>query len=372
MGGARTARKAGACFLCALGMSVGFAASVQAQVQYPVAIPALVTGVVDGDTVDTQLADGRRVRVRLIGIDAPSLRKPVECGGKEARDYLRLLLQGRDVVLIPDQSQGQVDRAGRSLFYVDRGDGLDTGQAMLRSGWADLFLVDGEAFERYERYSDASDRALAARRGVFKRCGGDFHHSRQDELRQSATAFVRRYYSFISQRRFLRAWRMLGPGLRRRNGSFARWKAGYRRSLGTTVRSARARLSGRRGVVTVSLRSRDRDACNGRVVRQSFRGTLVLARRGTSWVVVKARLHKTGGGHVRTSKSECPKPKPKPPPRPPTTNCQGYSPCLPPGPDVDCAGGSGDGPRYVTGPVTVTGSDPYDLDRDGDGVACES
>lgn len=55
------------------------------------------------------------------------------------------------------------------------------------------------------------------------------------------------------------------------------------------------------------------------------------------------------------------------------TSCTpGYSPCIPPGPDVDCAGGSGNGPRYVHGPVYVTGSDPYDLDRDGDGVACES
>jgi hypothetical protein len=38
--------------------------------------------------------------------------------------------------------------------------------------------------------------------------------------------------------------------------------------------------------------------------------------------------------------------------------------------DVDCAGGSGDGPAY-TGPVTVTGSDIYDLDSDSDGTACE-
>jgi hypothetical protein len=38
--------------------------------------------------------------------------------------------------------------------------------------------------------------------------------------------------------------------------------------------------------------------------------------------------------------------------------------------DYDCAGGSGDGPKYV-GPVEVVGSDPYGLDRDGDGFACE-
>jgi hypothetical protein len=38
--------------------------------------------------------------------------------------------------------------------------------------------------------------------------------------------------------------------------------------------------------------------------------------------------------------------------------------------DVDCAGGSGDRP-VVDGPITVTGSDPHELDRDGDGVGCE-
>jgi hypothetical protein len=38
--------------------------------------------------------------------------------------------------------------------------------------------------------------------------------------------------------------------------------------------------------------------------------------------------------------------------------------------DVDCAGGSGNGPAY-TGRVTVIGPDEYDLDRDGDGIGCE-
>ena len=39
--------------------------------------------------------------------------------------------------------------------------------------------------------------------------------------------------------------------------------------------------------------------------------------------------------------------------------------------DYDCQGGSGDGPEYVSGPIEVTGDDPFGLDRDGDGVACE-
>ena len=48
-----------------------------------------------------------------------------------------------------------------------------------------------------------------------------------------------------------------------------------------------------------------------------------------------------------------------------------YRPCVPIAADVDCAGGSGNGPEYVRGPVEVVGSDPYDLDRDGDGIACD-
>jgi hypothetical protein len=39
--------------------------------------------------------------------------------------------------------------------------------------------------------------------------------------------------------------------------------------------------------------------------------------------------------------------------------------------DVDCAGGGGNGPAYVRGPVQVVGDDVYDLDRDGDGIGCE-
>ncbi|MCZ7422965.1 G5 domain-containing protein [Verrucosispora sp. WMMA2121] len=45
--------------------------------------------------------------------------------------------------------------------------------------------------------------------------------------------------------------------------------------------------------------------------------------------------------------------------------------CVPISSDVDCAGGSGNGPAYVEGPVRVIGSDIYDLDRDGDGIGCD-
>lgn len=45
--------------------------------------------------------------------------------------------------------------------------------------------------------------------------------------------------------------------------------------------------------------------------------------------------------------------------------------CVPIASDVDCGGGSGNGPAYVYGTVRVVGSDIYGLDRDGDGYGCD-
>jgi hypothetical protein len=58
-----------------------------------------------------------------------------------------------------------------------------------------------------------------------------------------------------------------------------------------------------------------------------------------------------------------------------TSNCDpSYKgACLDPSAsDYDCAGGSGDGPKYVQGPIQVVGDDHFGLDRDGDGVGCET
>jgi hypothetical protein len=63
-----------------------------------------------------------------------------------------------------------------------------------------------------------------------------------------------------------------------------------------------------------------------------------------------------------------------PPPAPePAGDCNAnYSDaCVPIASDVDCAAGTGNGPAYVDGPVRMIGPDIYDLDRDGDGIACD-
>jgi hypothetical protein len=70
-----------------------------------------------------------------------------------------------------------------------------------------------------------------------------------------------------------------------------------------------------------------------------------------------------------------PEPPPPPPPPPPEPSCDPSYPdvCLDPAvEDYDCAGGSGNGPEYVEGPIRVRAPDPFDLDREGDGWGCEN
>ena len=329
-------------------------------------VPATVTSVVDGDTVDARLAGGNVVRVRLIGIDTP---ERGECGFEEAKGRMERTALNRNVTLVSDPTQAALDSFGRSLFYVDRDDGLDVGLDMISAGWAQVFVFEND-FQRQVAYEDAAFNA-ELERGVWIECHGRFHLSEAEARRLDATAFMRRYYRLVSSRQFVRAWRMLSRRVRRDFGPFTAWRAGHRRTLGVSVLSARARLSGRRAVVSLHIRSRDRDACTGRAVRQFFRGQWVLAPRRGSLVAVNARMRKTAGRRVRLSKSECPAPKPPPPP-PPQRNCDpNYSGCLDPNAlDYDCAGGSGDGPKY-TGRVEVLGDDHYGLDSDGDGVGCE-
>lgn len=77
-----------------------------------------VTNVVDGDTVDAIL-DGKKTRIRLLGVDTPETvhpRKPVEKFGKEASDFARRTLEGRTVWITFDADP--VDHYGRRLAYI--------------------------------------------------------------------------------------------------------------------------------------------------------------------------------------------------------------------------------------------------------------
>ena len=90
-----------------------------------------VVSVVDGDTIEIDY-NGSLEKVRLIGIDAPESH---ECFSKEATNKLKSLIEGKEVRLEFDPTQGERDRYGRLLLYVWQGD-VFVNETMIEEGYA--------------------------------------------------------------------------------------------------------------------------------------------------------------------------------------------------------------------------------------------
>lgn len=76
---------------------------------------AVITRIIDGDTFDATIG-GSRDRVRPIGVDAPEATSRVEPYGREATEFARRWLFGKNVWLERDVEPR--DRYGRLLAYV--------------------------------------------------------------------------------------------------------------------------------------------------------------------------------------------------------------------------------------------------------------
>lgn len=92
--------------------------------------PVTVIQVVDGDTLEVRLENGRVDRLRLIGINAP---EDGECLSTEATNRLRELLSTGRVRLLRDVSDR--DQYGRLLRYV-LVDGESVGESLVAEGLA--------------------------------------------------------------------------------------------------------------------------------------------------------------------------------------------------------------------------------------------
>ncbi|HET7481844.1 MAG TPA: thermonuclease family protein [Actinomycetota bacterium] len=112
---------------------------------------AVVTNVVDGDTIDVEITDrvdgpgagqasvGGEYRVRLIGIDTPETVKPgtpVQCFGREASAATHALLDDAEVRLVKDVEE--TDQYDRLLRYVYIGDEMANAR-LVANGYAYAF-----------------------------------------------------------------------------------------------------------------------------------------------------------------------------------------------------------------------------------------
>lgn len=94
------------------------------------ATTATVTGIVDGDTIDTSQG-----RVRVIGIDTP---ESGQCGFDEAtQNAASVVPVGSSVTLTAVASKDDTDQYDRLLRYVTSANGTDIGLEQIRDGLAD-------------------------------------------------------------------------------------------------------------------------------------------------------------------------------------------------------------------------------------------
>lgn len=141
-------------------------------------VSARIAYAVDGDTLRVRLADGDLEYVRLVGIDTPEDVRPgtpVECGARAAAGSMRRLApEGAAVTLRGDSVASERDRYGRLLAHAFIA-GRQLELVQLRRGWAEVYRFEGQRFDGLDRFRRAEDQARRVGRGVWGRCGGDFH-----------------------------------------------------------------------------------------------------------------------------------------------------------------------------------------------------
>jgi micrococcal nuclease len=106
-----------------------------------------VYSVADGDTL-TVLSDGRKVKIRVLGIDAPEIAhgaEPADCGGPQAAAAASTMLPvGSPVTWATDPISDQKDVYGRVLAYVATSDIPDVGLALIEQGLVEAWVPSGE------------------------------------------------------------------------------------------------------------------------------------------------------------------------------------------------------------------------------------
>lgn len=136
------------------------------------AVTYAVMRVVDGDTVHVSYHGDSSIRV--IGINTPETvapGQPVQCGGPEASRKAHELLDGKQVRLVFDPSQGRHDKYGRTLAYLTVPGIGDYGAYMIKHGYAFEYTY-ASAYRRQATYRAAQQYARTRGLGVWGECGG--------------------------------------------------------------------------------------------------------------------------------------------------------------------------------------------------------
>jgi endonuclease YncB( thermonuclease family) len=126
----------------------------------------IVERVADGDTVTVITPNQTKLRIRMLGIDAPETPKgtkfPGQPYGPKAEAYLKRLIEGKRVRV---EIYG-VDRYKRllSIMFID---GKDINLAMIEAGLAEVYRGPESGHPYKVQYQAAEEAARAAKKGMW-------------------------------------------------------------------------------------------------------------------------------------------------------------------------------------------------------------
>ncbi len=146
-----------------LGLLIGFLLAGCKQPAY--GLEGRVVHVSDGDTIVVEL-EGRKERVRLIGVDAPE--KAQKPWGPRAKAFTMALVLGKTVRLELDVQER--DKYGRLLAYVFI-DGTFVNLELLKAGYAVLYTVPPNV-KHVQAFRQAQVEAREKGVGVWSLVGG--------------------------------------------------------------------------------------------------------------------------------------------------------------------------------------------------------
>lgn len=130
-----------------------------------------VVHVIDGDTIDIDVPDGRyeRTRIRLLGIDTPETggeKSGVMYFGPEASEFTKKLALGKSVTVYLDSPNPTRGKYGRLLAYVKLPDGRFLNEVLLTKGFAYADTRFSHSF--YNKYRQLQAVARSDKKGLWQ------------------------------------------------------------------------------------------------------------------------------------------------------------------------------------------------------------
>jgi len=129
-----------------------------------------VAGVVDGDTIDIDIPDGKykRTRIRLWGVDTPETKSDkvgVMYFGPQAADFTTKLTLEKQVAVYLEEHRTR-GKYGRLLAYIQLPNGKFLNEALLTEGFAYADLRFRHSF--YNKYKQLEASARSQKKGLWQ------------------------------------------------------------------------------------------------------------------------------------------------------------------------------------------------------------